>query len=117
MSNKEPSPITVQHEAGHRHSLCRLSESFCGFVRMAVRQVSKPHDWGNSWACDKTGATAFLGWRVEGGGYDSLWARVGYEAAVQTWSFATMPVMAGFASFALYGDPLNPGFRSRGDRP
>jgi hypothetical protein len=106
-----------QHLYDVGQSFCDSAPTLCGSVRQFVRQVSKPHDWGNSWSYDRTGATGFLGWRIEGGGYDSLWARVGHEMAVQTWSFATMPVMATFTGFALYGDYVNPGLRSSEFRP
>lgn len=93
--------------------LCSVGETLCSGIRQFVRQVSKPHDWGNSWAYDTTGQSGFLGWRIEGGGYESIWARVTYETAVQTWSFITMPVMTGFTGVAIYGDYINLSHRSR----
>jgi hypothetical protein len=113
--------MAMEGSGGHLYdvgsSLCDFSDTLCSGVRLFVRQVSKPHDWGNSWAYDRTGSTGYLGWRIEGGGYDSLWARVGYETAVQTWSLSTMPVMAGFTGFSLYGNYVNPGFRSSRFQP
>jgi hypothetical protein len=93
-----------------------IGSSLCGAIRGFVRQVSKPHDWGNSWGYDKDASSLTLGYRVEGGGFSSLGARVAYEVGVQTWSFATMPVMAGFTAFSLYGDYYNPNVYGRGRR-
>jgi hypothetical protein len=93
-----------------------IGSSLCGAIRGFVRQVSKPHDWGNSWGYEKDALSTNLGYRVEGGGFSSLGARVAYEMGVQTWSFATMPVMAGFTGFSLYGDYFNPNVYGRGRR-
>ncbi|RCX31658.1 RHS repeat-associated core domain-containing protein [Thioalbus denitrificans] len=85
-----------------------LGHAVCGAVRGFVRQVSKPHDWGNSWSYNRDSSSGYYGFRIEGGGYADLSSRVAYETAIQAWSFATMPVMAGFTGFALYGDYVNP---------
>lgn len=77
-------------------------------LRGFVRDVSKPHDFGNSWSYDHNVNSSTYGYRLEGGGFASLGAKVTYEVIVQTWSFATMPPMAGFTAFARYGDYLNP---------
>jgi hypothetical protein len=90
-----------------------LGSSLCGAIRGFVRQVSKPHDWGNSWSYDKDPMSSTYGYRLEGGGFSSLGARVAYEVGVQTWSFATMPVMAAYTGFSLYGDYFNPNIYGR----
>jgi hypothetical protein len=85
-----------------------MGNAFCGAIRGFVREVSKPHDWGNSWSYDRDATSATYGYRLEGGGFESLSSRVAYEIGVQTWSIASMPVMAGFTAFGLYGALFNP---------
>jgi hypothetical protein len=91
-----------------RHPTCEfVGYAVCGAVRGFVRQVSKPHDWGNSWSYNRNVSDEYYGYRLEGGGYESLGARIAYETTIQTWSFVTMPIMAAFTAFSLYGDYFN----------
>jgi RHS repeat-associated protein len=96
------------------HFLCNVAgDTICGAVRGFVRQVSKPHDWGNSWSYDKDPASLTYGMRIVGGGYESLGARVAYEVGIQSASLVTMLPMAGYTAFSLYGDYLNPAIYGR----
>lgn len=104
----------AQHIYSTGSSFCNATGSLlCGAIRGFVRQVSKPHDWGNSWGYDKDPLSGTYGDRIQGGGFSSLAARVSYEVGVQTWSFASMPVMAGFTGVSLYGDYFNPNIYGR----
>ncbi|MCA3023570.1 MAG: hypothetical protein ING66_13005 [Rhodocyclaceae bacterium] len=85
-----------------------MGNLICSSVRSFVRQVSKPHDLGNSWSYDRDALSTTFGNRIEGGGLNSLFSRVSYEVGMQTWSFATMLPMAAFTGVSLYGDYVNP---------
>jgi len=89
--------------------LCELTgDALCASVRRFIRAVSKPHDWGNSWAYDRDPESSTFGFRIVGGGSASLAYRVQYEMFMQNWSVGTMLPIATFTAFALYGDLFSP---------
>lgn len=89
--------------------LCDVRErGLCFSVRDFIRQVSKPHDYMGSFNYEGDPSSAYYGYRIAGGGPQSSLGRIGFEVAMQSWSFATMPVAAAFTSFALYGQYSNP---------
>jgi RHS repeat-associated protein len=103
------------HSYTQGESVCNMIGNLaCSAVRGFVRQVSKPHDVGNSWSYDKNALSTTFGNRVEGGGFSSLASRVMYEVGMQTWSIGTMLPMAGYTAVSLYGDYFNPSAYSKG---
>lgn len=91
-----------------------MGNLLCSATRTFFRQVSKVHDFGNSWSYDKDSLSTTFGNRIEGGGFSSLFGRVTYEVGMQTWSLGSMLPMAAYTGVSLYGDFFNPNIYGQG---